>query len=45
MMNSKAFFLIGLSKVYSSEEYMNAWDNFKRYLEDNNMILIVEMEW
>lgn len=43
MMNSKAFFTE--HKVYSSEEYMNAWDNFKRYLEDNNMILIVEMEW
>ena len=26
------------------ETYTN-WDNFKRYLEDNNMILIVEMEW
>lgn len=34
-----------MHEVYSSEEYMNAWDNFKRYLEDNNMILIVEMVW
>lgn len=31
--------------IYSNEEYRNAWNNFKKYLEDNNMIQIVKMEW
>lgn len=32
-------------EIYSNEEYKNAWNNFKKYLEDNNMIQIIEMEW
>lgn len=32
-------------EVYSSEEYRNAWNNFKKYLEDKGIIQIIEVEW
>lgn len=34
-----------MTEVYDSDEYRYAWHNFMKYLEDNNMIQIVEMEW
>lgn len=31
--------------IYSNEEYRNAWNNFKKYLEDKRLIQIIEIEW
>lgn len=34
-----------MTEVYDSDEYKHAWDNFMKYLEDNGMIQIIEVEW
>ena len=34
-----------LAEIYGDSEYIRAYDNFLRYLENNNMILIIEVEW
>lgn len=31
--------------IYSCNEYKNAWKNFMKYLEDNGLIQIIEIEW
>lgn len=34
-----------LSEIYRDSEYKRAYDNFLRYLENNNMIQVIEIEW
>lgn len=34
-----------LSEIYGDSEYIRAYDNFLRYLENNHLIQIVEVEW
>lgn len=34
-----------LSEIYRDSEYKRAYDNFLKYLEDNYMIQIIEIEW
>lgn len=34
-----------LSEIYGDSEYIRAYDNFLRYLENNYLIQIVEVEW
>lgn len=34
-----------ISEIYGDSEYIRAYDNFLRYLENNNMIQVIEMEW
>lgn len=36
---------LSTTEIYRSEEYGNAWDNFMKYLKDNNLIQIIEVEW
>lgn len=36
---------LSIDDIYRNPEYKNAWNNFKRYLDDNNIIQIVEMEY
>lgn len=33
------------SEIYRDSEYIRAYDNFLRYLENNYMIEIIEIEW
>lgn len=33
------------SEIYGDSEYIRAYDNFLRYLENNNMIQVIEIEW
>lgn len=32
-----------LSECYRHPEYRNAWDNYRKYLEDNNLLQIIEV--
>lgn len=34
-----------LDEIYGDSEYIRAYDNFLRYLENNYLIQIVEVEW
>lgn len=34
-----------LDEIYGDSEYIRAYDNLLRYLENNNLIHIVEIEW
>ncbi len=34
----------GISEYYNHPEYYNAWDNFRKYLEDNNILQIIKFE-
>lgn len=34
-----------LDEIYGDSEYIRAYDNFLRYMENNNLIQIVEIEW
>lgn len=34
-----------LSEIYRDSEYKRAYDNFLKYLEDNYMIQMIEIEW
>ena len=33
------------SEIYGDSEYIRAYDNFLRYLENNYLIQIIEIEW
>lgn len=35
----------GISEYYNHPEFANAWNNFRKYLEDNNLLQIIEFEW
>lgn len=35
----------GISEYYNHPEFANAWGNFRKYLEDNNLLQIIEFEW
>lgn len=32
------------SEIYNHDEYKNAWVNFRKYLEDNNLLEFVELK-
>lgn len=34
-----------LDEIYGDSEYIRAYDNFLRYLENNYLIQIIEVEW
>lgn len=34
-----------LAEIYGDSEYIRAYDNFLRYLENNYLIQIIEVEW
>lgn len=34
-----------LDEIYGDSEYIRAYDNFLRYLENNYLIQIIEIEW
>lgn len=35
----------GISDYYNHPEFANAWNNYRKYLEDNNLLQIIEFEW
>lgn len=36
---------LSTTEIYRNEEYKNAWNNFWKYLVDNSLIQIIEIEW
>lgn len=32
------------SEIYNHDEYKNAWPNFRKYLEDNNLLEFIELK-